>query len=220
MTVIIGGSGTANGISYFSSPTTFAGTLNVSGTANVAQGLSTVARGINNASVPSGGVLQVIQTHVTDAYSYGVSGYPTMTDTALTATITPLYSTSKIFVMIDSMWGAVASSQHISQRLKRTISGSSSYIGEATNVGSRPASIGGMGAQIAYNASSAQDYMLFASLLKYLDSPGTTSSVTYTMTVCAYSNSTLYLNRTYADRTGGTYDPRATSSVVLMEIAQ
>jgi hypothetical protein len=190
-------------------------TSTLSGINASAMSVGTVPR----SRLPSGSILQLSQTHITDAYAYGVSGYPTMTDTALAASITPLYTTSKIMVMIDSIWGASEGAQHISQRLKRTISGSSTFVGEATNVGSRPISHGGMGSQIAYGTLSNFNYFLGSSYMRFLDSPATTSAITYTMTVCAYTTTTLYLNRTRDDRQGTTYDPRGTSSIILMEIA-
>ncbi len=170
--------------------------------------------------LPSSSVLQVVQTHVTDAYAISSSGYGSITDTALTASITPLSTSSKILVMVDSIWGATESAQHVSQRLKRTIGGSSTFVGDATNAGSRPLSQGGNGSQLAYSFGAGYAYYLGTSYMRFLDSPSTTSSITYTLTVGPYTSGIIYLNRTRDDRAGGTYDPRCTSSIILMEIAQ
>ena len=91
MTVIIGGSGTANGISYFSSPTTFGGTL------------ATASRGISNASIPSGGILQIQSTTKTDTFSSSSTSFTDIT--GLSVNITPTSSTSKILVITSVIGG-------------------------------------------------------------------------------------------------------------------
>jgi hypothetical protein len=52
----------------------------------------------------------------------------------------------------------------------------------------------------------------------YLDSPSTTSAITYSIYWRSDGSTTGYINRTVGDRDNANYDPRGTSSIVVMEI--
>lgn len=194
MTVIIGGSGTANGISYFSSPTTFGGTL------------ATASRGISNASVPAGSVLQVVQSVKTDVFS--TTSITAVDITGMAVSITPTSSTSKILILTNINAGAVNSTQLINFYLYR---GSTQiYMADAASTRPRTFSVAG----------SDQFAMSHVNGI-YLDSPATTSSTTYKVQIAAAVNTYVaYINRTYADRDLTYYDGRAASSITVMEIAQ
>jgi hypothetical protein len=67
----------------------------------------------------------------------------------------------------------------------------------------------------AGDANSTPEMMSF----QYLDSPASTSAVTYQVTYTANAAGTLYTNRTKGDvNTAASYE-RGTSSVILMEVA-
>ena len=131
----------------------------------VADGAITEAKLGNNAvtsskidsSVALGKIGQVIQgTHSTAFIASGVTSYA---DTGLTATITPTSTSSKIFVMVCHQEGysnVANSAGHI--RLLRD--------------GSQLKEI------VTYQAEQAQAY-LQSMMYNYLDSPSTTSAVTY-----------------------------------------
>jgi hypothetical protein len=53
----------------------------------------------------------------------------------------------------------------------------------------------------------------------FLDSPATTSAITYNIYVAASNTTTAYLNRTVSNRASTTYDPLSASSFTLMEIS-
>ena len=92
MTVIIGGSGTANGISYFSTPTTFGGTL------------ATASRGISNASIPSGTPIQYFSTTFTGIGTSSGGGVGTGAGTQLySGSFSPLRSDSKILIQVSDV---------------------------------------------------------------------------------------------------------------------
>ena len=83
--------------------------------------------------------------------------------------------------------------------------------------GSRPR-IQGRG---GHSPGSGDAYGLNKISVMYLDSPSTTSQITYKMQLRTYAASsvTSYINRTHGDRDNANYDPRSVSSVTVMEIA-
>ena len=171
-----------------------------------------------NLVMPAGSVVQVVQEYITDVHSYNAV-ITSPVATALTASITPKSASSKILVMIQGSFSA-PDNNHVSQVLKRTIGGSTVDVGLATNSGNRPANTGTTSAQISDSGFADFQYALWNSVVQFLDTPSTTSQVTYQLYFGGYTTTQIYLNRTKGDRTGGTYDPRSTSSVTLMEIAQ
>ena len=166
----------------------------------------------------AGSVVQVVQEYITDVHSYNAV-ITSPVATALTASITPKSASSKILVMIQGSFSA-PNNNHVSQVLKRTIGGSTVDVGLATNSGNRPANTGTSSAQISTQQFADFQYALWHSVVQFLDTPSTTSQITYQLYWGGYTATQIYLNRTVGDRTGGTYDPRSTSSVTLMEIAQ
>ena len=54
----------------------------------------------------------------------------------------------------------------------------------------------------------------------YLDSPSATVATTYKIRMRHYTTGTWYVNRTHSDRDNSGYEPRGTSVMTLMEIAQ
>ena len=149
-------------------------------------------------------VLQVVSTTKTDTFT--TTSVQTFTDiTGLSATITPSATSSKIFV-IANIWGsndvAVANSLIRLMRDSTPI-----FVGDAA--GSRAQ------AQTFY----AQSNFLQAShMLSTLDSPATTSAITYKVQLTNDNASTAYVNRTKNDTNSWLY-ARSASSITVMEIS-
>jgi len=122
----------------------------------IAGTLTTSSRGIAQASVPAGSVLQVVNaTHSTSA----TNSTTTYADTGLTATITPTSATSKILILVNqSGVNNDTINSGTSVQLLRT---STSLVVFASYFG-----FGGNG--VVMGASAC-----------YLDSPATTSATTY-----------------------------------------
>ena len=117
------------------------------------------AAGISTSKLGSGAVLQVVNA------SYGVQISTTgitLTDTGLNATITPLFSTSKILVMVDQSSVGKANAD---ERVKIALLRNSTQIALLTELA-------------AYNASS-QNNDIGSVTISYLDSPATISAITY-----------------------------------------
>jgi len=150
----------------------------------------------------AGNVLQVVNATYSTQVTVSTTNY---TDTGLTASITPSSSSSKIFVIINQTWYAIA--------LTTEVYGGIRLLRDATVI-STPVADGNGPYELGLGVSGSGTttlslYGRFA--LSFLDSPATTSSVTY-KTQC----------RPYSTASSGSFAvnlPNATSSVTLLEVA-
>jgi hypothetical protein len=155
-----------------------------------------------NTNFPAGSVLQVVSTTKTDTFSTVSSG--SFVDvTGLSVSITPSSSSNKILVLYDTMIGPQDTGFFRIVRDSTAIKQGDAAGGRIrTTVGS--ISPGGNNDKLAPGAGS------------YLDSPATTSSITYKIQVQNYSG-TLVVNRSYND-SDASYSGRGASTITLMEI--
>ena len=195
MTVIIGGSGTANGISYFSSPTTFGGTL------------ATASRGISNASIPSGGIIQIQSTTKTDTFSSSSTSFTDIT--GLSVSITPTSSTSKILVTTSVIGGSTTWTNLCAFRLVRD--STAICVGNSAS-GYTQATVGGL--RGSYDLNSGWYFTAH-----HLDSPATTSTTTYKVQGYVEANS-FRINAIGSDNSGAGWSYRGASTITVMELAQ
>ena len=144
-----------------------------------------------SAQLPAGSVLQVVQGTLGTTVSTASSTY---SDTGLTATITPKFSTSKILVMITlACCGKYSGNTSLALKVLRN--GSQLLIWDDS---------------FGYTATTAQ--ITAQAALNYLDSPATTSATTYKLQFSSISNvANAIINNT--NGTGGN------SFITLMEIA-
>lgn len=176
-----------------------------------ANNIENIAGGSPNIVLPAGSILQVVQVVKTDAAAI-VPGAVWADIPGLSASITPRFSTSKILVNVDLKMAALADNSVVRSRLLRD--GSPIYVGDAAS--SRPRSM----SQFYISGGGAGLYYMSQGGGMFLDSPATTSSVTYKIQIGGDSNSmTLYVNRTQGDRDGAYMDARGVSSITLMEVA-
>lgn len=167
----------------------------------------TVAGGVPSWSTPSAGkILQVVSTTKTDTFSMSSNTFADVT--GLSVTITPSSASSKILVMANvSGQGTNAACVMIGRLMRDTTA-----IAVGTSVSNRTA--GSFGAFIAQGTSD----MLFGAVT-HLDSPSTTSAVTYKIQVLSNVNGqVVYVNRTAADTDSAAF-ARTVSSITAMEIA-
>ena len=161
----------------------------------------------------TGSVLQVVNTAKTDTFVTSA----TVTDTAvtgLTVTITPSSTSSTILVLVN-LGIAAENAQGGATKLTRTIGGSTTQISLANAAGSRSRS---SFAGSAYRGS-ASGYLLLVlnQNLTYIDSPATTSAITYGVQVSSLTTGT-YINRSGTDAdSNDTF--RGVSYITVMEIA-
>lgn len=159
----------------------------------------------------SGGkVLQVVSTVKTDTFSTSSS---TFTDvTGLSVSITPSSATSKILVMANVMASQSGSDKFGLMRLLR---GSTTiYMGDAAS--NRTQALSNIWADGTIFGSDRQTNT-FAPM--YLDSPATTSSITYKIQIANAENTTaFYINRSGQDADAAKY-ARTASSITVMEVS-
>ena len=163
----------------------------------------TGSQAIPKSTLPTGSVLQVVQTTKTDTFSTA-SSYTSVT--GLSASITPSSSTSKILVTVSL--GAL-SATNSSFKMGMYRGATPIYVGDAA--GSRP--------QASAQSQTTNNYQAMFGAWSYLDSPATTSSTTYQVYIGSNGTATLYLNRTDRDTNSSSEDARSASSIILMEIS-
>ena len=147
-------------------------------------------------------VKQVIQVVKTDTFTTTSSSFVDVT--GLSINITPTNSANKILVICDIACSNATGSGAVATFLRN---GSVIYGGDVA--GSRPNGLA--------EFESANTLLRTGGI--FLDSPATTSSVTYKIQLLNSIGSSSYVNRTGRDNNGSSYDPRAASSITVMEIA-
>ena len=158
----------------------------------------------------SGGIIQVKSVTKTDTYSKP-SGTSFLDIPGLSVDITPTRSDSKILVMYDVCWGI--DNGHASLRLMRD----STAIKIGDGSGSRTRATG----HWHYGGSNSQDqYDIVQHSGTFLDSPSTTSAVTYKMQVGTpySSNYTVDINRSGND-SNAAWEARTASTITVMEVS-
>ena len=163
----------------------------------------TVLTNGTSSNFPAGSVLQVLQVTKTDIFS---TTSTTMVDiTGLSVSITPSSSSNKILVLYS---GSIDSNNNQnSAGIQLSRGGSALFVGDAA--GSRV-----QATAMAYSANVDTQY---PANFSYLDSPATTSSITYTIQMRCNSTGTAYLSRSSADA-NTTTDFRTPASIIVMEI--
>ena len=164
----------------------------------------------------AGGIIQVVSVAKRDIISTtnGVTGSGYAPVTGQAATITPTRSDSKILVMLQMSVGRSAQDR-VYMRLGRTIGGSldnTIFIGDAN--GSNARNTGSMHLGTAAGMAPISS--------NFLDSPATTSAVTYQPAICGNqgdNNHTCYVNRQGNSTGSSINDDVQTSSIVLMELS-
>ena len=164
--------------------------------------------GVAASGLPAGSVLQVVSTTKTDTWSDTPGAGVFLDITGLSVAITPTSTTSKILVTFSTNVSANAAST-TGVRLMRDSTAIS--VGDAA--GSRPlATTGGGG----HEGANWNGDVLASS---FLDSPATTSSVTYKLQLTGNASATQYVNMKARDSNSTAEDMRMTSHITVMEIA-
>ena len=163
---------------------------------------------VTSAGLPSGTVLQVQSTTKTDTWS-GTPGAGVFLDiTGLSVAITPASATSKILVTFSTNVSANSASTTGVRLMRDT-----TPISIADAAGNRPlATTGGGG-----NEGADWNGDVLAS--SFLDTPSTTSLITYKLQITGNTFSTQYVNRKARDNNTTSDDYRMTSHITVMEIA-
>lgn len=151
----------------------------------------------------AGNILQVVSTTKTDTTSISSSSFVDLT--GMSVSITPSSTSSKIFII-----GYVCISlTNFQQRVYLKITGgnTANYIG-AAGTGVEAANV----AVLRVNTNYGQ----LNSPLQYLDSPNTTSAITYQVQWASEGGATGYLNRPVTQDSVGS---NVASTITAMEVA-
>ena len=165
-----------------------------------------------NLTLGKTGILQVVEAVKTDTATTSTTVYNAIS--GLQPQITPSSSWNKIMIFINLKWGFSNENNDVNFKLFRSIGGTETEIfsGDASNSNS----LGFYGAQDALGKGI---HIMMPISSQYLDSPNTTSQITYLIKWhIQRSASYNYLNRPGSNDTSDDYH-RASSSVTLMEVA-
>jgi hypothetical protein len=164
------------------------------------------SQSIPKAALPTGSVLQVVQTIKTDKFTTTSSSAVDIT--GLSATITPTSASSKILILTDINYGG-----------EDNLYGALYVLRNSTNV---IVSTYPTGNQIAatFGVGPPRDSFKIASASHiYLDSPNTTSAITYKVQAASTYNSVQLTINAPFQTTNAAYIIGGTSSITVMEIA-
>jgi len=166
---------------------------------------------IPSSALPTGTILQVVQTTLTSVFTSASTSFTDVT--GLTATITPSSTTSKILVIAQLTIGSnTTTEQSVLWRLNG--GNSSTFIGDASGSNS----VRGVGSILNSTGNIRTDTLAIQSTMVYLDSPATTSATTYAVQVRTSGAGTLYVNRPSINADDVKYINGA-SSITVMEVA-
>ena len=153
---------------------------------------------------PVSGILQVVQTGKTDTFSTTSTSLTNIT--GLSVSITPSSTASKILVLLQI--GAIDNNT-AAQPMIGDVVRNTTPIGVGDAAGSRTR--GG------WTVVNAGDTRALTASWSWLDSPATTSAVTYQARVRT-SGGTLFINRTSFDNDAATFG-RTVSTITAIEVA-
>ena len=186
--------------------------LSVGGLGSGVVNSTTLADGAATGSkLGTGSIIKVLQTVKTDTFSRNGSSWGDIT--GMNQSITPISTSSKVFVMVDLKIGADHGDSDYNFKIVRA--GTDIYIGDADG-NKRRSSMGTASYGMPSNTADGQ-YRLEQVNLIFLDSPSTTSSINYKLQIINVGGRTNYINRNHHN--GNTNNtPRTASSFTLMEV--
>jgi len=173
-------------------------------------GDAVIASGVlDSGSLPAGSVLQVVSTTKTDTFTASIASGATATVSGLSATITPSSTLSKILVLINV---GLTTGQNTTVGAQFILERNGSPVGVGDAAGNRTQTTNFSGGAGGGNANSGA--------ANFLDSPASTSALTYSVDVKhnATTSETVYLNRAEVDSDLARLS-RTISTITLMEVA-
>jgi len=163
------------------------------------------------AGVTNNRVLQIQSTQVSTTTSQTITTGVLAEITNMSVNITPLFSNSKI--LLQAQWMGEFTSSTLAYNSIFSFKRNDTYLGSLDDDNRYH---GIMPPAINLNSSAASTTE--SSFLMYMDTPSTTSAITYKLSIIA-SGGTVYNNRTVTDSNSGGYE-RGMSMITATEIAQ
>ena len=168
----------------------------------------TNASGTGSTYAP-GHVVQVKSTAKTDVFTTSSTTYTPVT--GLTASITPSSATSKILVTVQLAFGAGGVGGGVNFGSFRLTGGNSGTYKGVTPSARRDAVFGG-------TSNLDNQNVMYSNTIVFLDSPSTTSAITYGVECVTRASGFISINRPSLD-SDNDYLTRGASSITVMEIA-
>ena len=154
-----------------------------------------------------GGIIQIQSTTKTDHFS--MASLTPAEITGFNVSITPKFSTSKILLLINASFGGDENA-YLSFTLKRD----SSLIALTTVFDGSDNRT-----QSTFGGHSGSNNRTFSGAMNFLDSPATTSAVTYKLFLASlYANKTVHINRSHTDG-DYSYNQGMVSTITAMEVS-
>jgi len=179
-------------------------------TADIDDGAVTAAK---IGSLPAGSVLQVVQTVKTDTFSTSLGPGSEVDITGLSVSITPSSASNKILIFV-SVPVSIDDDGNAVRTAKLFLLRDSTNIATGASSGSRTINAFTSIGNSANEARVSQQHSF-----QYLDSPNTTSSVTYKIQGSVDGPSAvIYIGRSVSDLDDANH-PRTVSVITAMEIA-
>ena len=222
MSIIQAGNTTTTSLIYTADTTgnlvfTTGGSNTVALTIDSTQNITTTQKFVS-ASMPTGSILQVVQTNYTGTAS-STSGTPANVS-GFSATITPKFSTSKILVTVCTNFGFNSDSGGGGDPYPYIL-----LLRNGTSIGTGVNATGAQintflsGPALPGNLDVKSKYKYLPATRMFLDSPANTSALTYQIQLAQpFSGALGYLNR-QADTDNNSYIQSVASSITLMEVA-
>jgi len=161
----------------------------------------------------AGNVLQVVSATKTDTFSTANTSYTDVT--GLSVTITPASASNKILI-IASVQASVSNVDSNVAYFALSGGNTSLYLGDSAS--NRVRTVSFWRRPGAADGGAFPSATLITVNLLFLDSPSTTSSVTYKVQTQARGSGTSYVNRTAIDVNDNTWG-RGASTITAMEVA-
>ena len=169
--------------------------------AGVCTATSFVGNGAGLTNVSAGKILQVVNLVKTDSFSTTSTSLVDITGFSLS--ITPQFNNSKIMVLASGYISNQGNNHGVHLFFYRTRSGQSDVeVGKSYN-----------------QKATVQSQTGGTFVIQNLDSPATTSAITYKIKVKSSNGQTVTFNRSYRDTNLAAYDGRAVSFLTVMEIS-
>jgi hypothetical protein len=157
---------------------------------------------ITRSDLPLGTTLQAVSTSKTDSFTTTSQSYVDL----MTLNITPLRSSSRILLIYHINGSTAGDIMH----------GYLSLIRNSTEIFKGDSASNRRGGTSVINIATQQQ-MTFS--IAYIDSPSTTSTITYKVQALSSNGNTLFINRSARDTDLLAYDGRTVSSFTALEIA-
>jgi len=153
-----------------------------------------------------GKVLQVVSTSKTDTFSTSSASYVDVT--GLSASITPSATSSKVLVIVSANVSNAAGSSVIGQLVR---DGSAIHVGDASGKANQQ--------QASFMSYENNGTQTDTKIISFLDSPSSTSALTYGLQINRGNGGTAYINRSSGDE-AQVYSARTASSITVMEVGE